>query len=64
MNIIAVTAYSLEEDLQKFREAGVDECLTKPIDFDKLRQAIVRFCTAGQESRGTIRAGEATLTVT
>ncbi len=35
--IIAVTAHSLPADLERFREAGMDGCLTKPISLRDLR---------------------------
>jgi PAS domain S-box-containing protein len=34
--IIALTAYALPEDLERFREAGMDACLTKPVTRDSL----------------------------
>ena len=39
--IIAVTAHSLPADLERFREAGMDGCLTKPISLRDLRAVLV-----------------------
>jgi CheY-like chemotaxis protein len=38
--IIAVTAHSLPDDLERFREAGMDGCLTKPITVRELRAVL------------------------
>jgi len=34
--IIALTAYAMVEDQKRFIDAGMDDCVTKPIDFDLL----------------------------
>ena len=39
--ILAVTAHSLPADLDRFREAGMDGCLTKPISVNDLRAALI-----------------------
>ncbi|MBC7676015.1 MAG: response regulator, partial [Rhodoferax sp.] len=39
--IVAVTAHSLPADLARFKEAGMDGCLTKPITVRELRAALV-----------------------
>ncbi|MCD6202677.1 MAG: PAS domain S-box protein [Bacteroidales bacterium] len=41
--VIAVTAYSRQEDKTKAFQAGCDEFLTKPVDRDKLNEAIGKF---------------------
>jgi len=38
--IVAVTAHTLPADLARFREAGMDACLTKPINGADLRRAL------------------------
>jgi len=38
--ILAVTAHTLPADLVRFREAGMDACLTKPINGADLRRAL------------------------
>lgn len=39
--VVAVTAHSMPADLERFREAGMDGCLTKPISLADLRVALV-----------------------
>ncbi|MHC9543581.1 MAG: PAS domain S-box protein [Vulcanimicrobiota bacterium] len=34
--IIALTAYAMKDDIERFILAGADDCLTKPVDFDEL----------------------------
>jgi CheY-like chemotaxis protein len=41
--IIAVTAKALKEDRQKCIDAGADEYMTKPIDYNLLVKNIQRF---------------------
>ncbi len=43
--VIAITAYSMQEDKDRAFEAGCDEFLTKPVDRDKLYEAIGKFLT-------------------
>lgn len=42
--IIAVTADAFEDDSVKFRESGMNDCLTKPLDQDKLVSMLVKYC--------------------
>ncbi len=44
--IIAITAYALEEDIDRFIRSGMDDCLVKPIDFDELNEIIERSFSA------------------
>ncbi len=39
--ILAVTAHSMPADLERFKNAGMDGCLTKPISFGNLAAALV-----------------------
>ncbi|PLX93184.1 MAG: hypothetical protein C0621_08265 [Desulfuromonas sp.] len=41
--IIALTAYTQQEDLGLFREAGVDDILVKPVRLGELKSRITRF---------------------
>ena len=41
--ILAMTANAFLEDMQKSREAGMDEHLSKPVDISALEQAVKRF---------------------
>jgi CheY-like chemotaxis protein len=43
---IALSGFGMEEDLRKSREAGFMEHLTKPVDFDRLQQALARVMAA------------------
>lgn len=36
--IIAITSYSQDDDRQGFLEAGMNGCITKPVDFEKLQR--------------------------
>jgi CheY-like chemotaxis protein len=38
--LIAITGYGQESDRQRAREAGFDQHLIKPADFDKLQQLL------------------------
>jgi CheY-like chemotaxis protein len=40
---IAISGFGMEEDVARSREAGFIEHLTKPINFQKLRDAIERI---------------------
>jgi signal transduction histidine kinase/ActR/RegA family two-component response regulator len=34
--IVALTAYAMPGDIKKFIEAGMDDCITKPVEFEEL----------------------------
>ena len=40
---LAMTANAFLEDMQKSREAGMDEHLSKPVDISALEQTVKRF---------------------
>jgi len=41
--IIALTAYTLPEDREKIKEAGLDDFISKPVNMDYLVKSITRF---------------------
>jgi PAS domain S-box-containing protein len=48
--IIAVTAHTLPEELQRFRDAGMDGCLTKPISSADLAAALAGISAAAADA--------------
>ncbi|MFI5382139.1 MAG: ATP-binding protein [Tepidisphaerales bacterium] len=48
MKAIALSGYGAASDLQKSREAGFSEHITKPVDLDALYQALIRVASAGR----------------
>jgi PAS domain S-box-containing protein len=55
--LIALTGWGQEEDLQRTREAGFDEHLTKPVDPERLLARIIML-TRGRRSLGIASVGE------
>lgn len=47
--ILAMTANAFVEDIQKSKEAGMDEHLSKPVDISALEQAVRRFQVTPQK---------------
>ncbi|MGA2500367.1 MAG: PAS domain S-box protein [Tepidisphaeraceae bacterium] len=45
---IALSGYGAASDVQKSREAGFSEHITKPVDLDALNQALMRVASAGR----------------
>jgi len=43
MPVIALTASAMEDDLQRCREAGMDDLLAKPVALEALRQTLLRW---------------------
>jgi CheY-like chemotaxis protein len=48
--IVAVTANALKGDREKFLDEGMDEYISKPIDFNRLVDVLVKFCSSKQLS--------------
>jgi CheY-like chemotaxis protein len=42
--IVAATAYAMVGDGEKFIDAGMDDYVVKPIEMQKLEQALARVC--------------------
>ena len=42
-SILAMTANAFTEDMEKSKEAGMDEHLSKPVDIAALEQTVKRF---------------------
>ena len=42
--VVAVTAQAMKGDRERFREAGFDGYLSKPVDLDELLAAVERHC--------------------
>jgi signal transduction histidine kinase/CheY-like chemotaxis protein len=50
--IVAITAFSLPEDRERFGPAAFDEILIKPIDRDQLRSAFARAADRDERTKG------------
>jgi len=44
--VVALTAYAMEADKARFMEAGMDDCVTKPVDIDLLLGVVARYAQA------------------
>ena len=57
--IVAMTANAMAGDREKCLEAGMNDHLAKPIDPDKLFEALLRWIQARSESSGAVTIAEA-----
>ncbi|NML45053.1 response regulator [Ramlibacter sp. G-1-2-2] len=48
--IIGLTANVMSQEQARYLEAGMDDCLTKPIEWDRLHAAIARFASGDGEA--------------
>lgn len=56
--VIAFTANALKGDKEKCIAAGMDDCLTKPISIDKLKQCLLKWLPADKRAPRQNAAGE------
>jgi two-component system, cell cycle response regulator DivK len=45
--VIALTAFAMKDDRERFRSAGFDGYLVKPINIQELLEAVREFCNRG-----------------
>ena len=50
-SILAMTENAFTEDLEKSKEAGMDEHLSKPVDISALEQTVKRFRVTPPENK-------------
>jgi CheY-like chemotaxis protein len=48
--VVAVTAFAMKGDRERYLGEGFDGYLAKPLDLDSLRREILRFCPPGAAS--------------
>ena len=51
--IIALTAYAMEDDREKYKSAGMDDYISKPIDKEELRKVLDKWSTKILKERKT-----------
>jgi PAS domain S-box-containing protein len=54
MPLVATTAYSMSSQCENFLEAGMNECLVKPLEYDTLKQAIGRVMEAWEKRQNAV----------
>ncbi len=50
--IVALTANIMAEDIREYREAGCDDCLSKPVDKNRFYEVLSRYLTVKAEEPG------------
>ena len=48
--VVALTAFAMKDDRERFLEAGFDGYLDKPINVKEFPEQVRRFCEAGRKS--------------
>lgn len=61
MPVIAVTANVIEADLERYRAAGIDHIVAKPVVLDELLAALATVCGTAPEHDGTARPPEGSM---
>jgi two-component system, cell cycle response regulator DivK len=56
--VIALTAFAMQDERQRFRSAGFDGCLVKPINIRELLGMVGAFCARHTPHPDTLPAGE------
>jgi signal transduction histidine kinase/ActR/RegA family two-component response regulator len=56
---IAISGYGMERDIQLSHEAGFADHLTKPVDFQKLREAIARVAGGERDAVASVTSSSA-----
>ena len=56
--VIALTAFAMQDDRQRFRLAGFDGYLVKPINIRELLTAVGECCAQSTSHPGPLQAGE------
>ena len=51
--IIALTANVMAHDIKKYRQAGFDDCLGKPIDVQEIYTLLQKFLTSAQTNKAS-----------
>jgi CheY-like chemotaxis protein len=46
--IIALTAYAMRGDKERFLAAGLDDYISKPIDISNFRKKVEKYCSLDQ----------------
>jgi two-component system, cell cycle response regulator DivK len=51
--VIAVTAHAMVAEQERILRAGCNACISKPVEFDSLRQQLKRWLTVAAAAQGT-----------